>query len=63
MISLTLPLDFKDSEKKEREGRMGRNELRDRDGERERHQKETEGCVCVWMCMYVMFIEHLPYSR
>ena len=43
MISLTLPLDFKDSEKKEREGRMGRNELRDRDGERERHQKETEG--------------------
>ena len=36
MISLTLPLDFKDSEKKEREGRMGRNELRDRDGERER---------------------------
>lgn len=43
MISLTLPLNFKDSEKKEREGGMGRNELRDRDGKRERHQKETEG--------------------
>ena len=27
---------FKDSEKKEREGGMGRNELRDRDGKRER---------------------------
>ena len=24
---------------------------------------EVTLCVCVWMCMYVMFIEHLPYSR
>jgi len=43
LISLTLPLDVKDSEKKEREGGMGRNELRDRDGERDIRRRQRGG--------------------